>query len=137
MALVAGRSVSILPFELTWKYGGNVHHLEYLDSKNGQAPDGAVIHVAQPQAGKYGDNLARSSCNVWLSSDYDQVTFSQAQARSHRQGLKTPLSTIIFTAVGPDNQDTIEADIFESLRDKRNMATRIESEWKRILVVRE
>lgn len=120
-------------FEITWKYGGNVHHLEYLDAKNMDAPHGAVIHVGQPQAGKFGDNLARSATNVWLSSDYDLVTFDQAQARSHRQGLKTPLNTIIFTGVGPDGQPTIEEDIFESLRDKRSVATRLESDWKRLL----
>lgn len=124
-----------LKFDLGWQYGGNEHNPNGLHPNNSDFAASAFVLVAQPQAGRFGRNYARAHTNVWLSADYDSVTFEQATDRPHRHGLDAPLQNLAILAEGPDGQRTVDHDIYEVLKEKRSVAHRLESEWRRVLEV--
>lgn len=96
--------------------------------------DGAGLMIAQPQAAQYGLNYSKAQTNIWLSGDYRRVTRRQAEARVQAMDSKEAVDIIDVLVTGPNGQRTIVHDILKTQRTKEDVARRLSSDWKRILM---
>lgn len=89
--------------------------------------DNPSILLLQSQVGGLGLNLQCSNYAIFYSLDYSFANFSQAQDRLHRIGQKNPVTYYILNA-----RSTIDEDVYEALRQKRNFLDVVmkgESRW--------
>lgn len=107
------------------------HALRLLDPRT--APDTATIVVGTPATGSMGLNLTAAWNVLYVSNDYKLRIRQQSEDRVHRPGQVRAVSYFDLVAVGPKGQKTIDADVIEALREKRNLADWTASAWIRAL----
>ncbi len=75
------------------------------------------VFLAQPASGGTGLNLAVANTVIYFSNDFNADTRWQSEDRAHRIGQKNNVTYIDIVATG-----TIDEEILDSLRNKKNLA---------------
>lgn len=91
------------------------------------------IFVGNPAVGGVGLNLTTCSYDIFASTDFSLIKWEQAKARTHRSGQRNPVTHAYLLATGPNGEETVDHDVFRSTRDKRDLATFIVKDWRKIL----
>jgi len=114
---------------------GDVKDENFLSSDHPYRGPGII--VAQPQAMRYGVNCSKADTEVFHSQDYRLVTRQQAEQRLQNTvetvGRKHTyvLDTLVY---GPNGQRTVTHDIKACQEQKRTVANRTATEWKKVLM---
>lgn len=91
------------------------------------------ILIGNPSVGGVGLNLTTASYDIFVSTDFSLIKWEQAKARTHRSGQKNPVTHGYILATGPNGEPTVDHDVYRSTREKRDLATTIVGEWRKIL----
>lgn len=95
-----------------------------------QDPDSAVrFFVGQQHSGGYGLTLHAATTVIYYSNDFSLEARLQSEDRAHRIGQHHPVLYIDLECLG-----TIDTQIIEALRDKKNLADVITRDSVRLLL---
>lgn len=86
------------------------------------------VFVAQIQTAGLGITLTAADTAIFYSMDFSLANHEQARARIHRIGQKFPVTYIYLLAQG-----TVDDQIFQSLRDKKNIADTVVDRWREFM----
>jgi SNF2 family DNA or RNA helicase len=91
------------------------------------------ILIGNPAVGGVGLNLTTCSYDMFVSTDFSLIKWEQAKARTHRSGQKNKVTHAYLIATGPNGEETVDHRVFSSTRDKRDLATYIVKDWRKLL----
>jgi hypothetical protein len=114
---------------------GDVKDENFLSSDHPYRGPGII--VAQPQAMRYGVNCSKADTEIFHSQDYRLVTRQQAEQRLQNtvEAVGRRHTHVLDMLVwGPQGQRTVTHDIKACQEQKRTVANRTASEWKKILM---
>jgi SNF2 family DNA or RNA helicase len=92
-----------------------------------QNHEGCKVFVGQLQAAGESITLTAADTAIFYSFDYNFVSYDQARSRIHRIGQANKCTYIHLVAM-----NTIDEDILEALREKKDMADLLVDDWKKL-----
>jgi len=96
-----------------------------------QKDEDCRVFVAQLQTAGLGITLTAADTAIFYSLDYSYANYEQCRARIHRIGQRNTCTYIHLIARG-----TVDEDVMEALRRKKNVADLVVDRWKEILMRR-